>query len=180
ANISYSPITDSSTVTSAAKYLQSKGGVVTSSAGNTGTFVSTPDSPYILTVSATDANDVLSSSSSTGNNVDLSAPGISIRTTARGGTYAAVSGTSFSAPIVAGVAALVMTANPSLTPAQVQDILKQSADDLGASGWDASYGWGRVNATRAVAMAGGSSNVDSTPPVVSITSPVAGATMAGS
>lgn len=179
ANISYSPITDSSTVTSAAKYFQSKGGVVTSSAGNTGSFVSTSDSPYILTVSATDANDVLSSSSSTGNNVDLAAPGISIRTTARGGTYAAVSGTSFSAPIVAGVAALVMTANPSLTGIEVQDILKRSADDLGASGWDASYGWGRVNAARAVAMAGGNSNVDSTPPSVSITSPSAGTTVAG-
>ena len=179
ANISYSPITDSSTVTSAAKYFQSQGGVVISSAGNTGSFVATADSPYILTVSATDANDVRSSSSSTGNNVDLAAPGISIRTTARGGTYAAVSGTSFSAPIVAGVAALVMTANSSLTGAEVQDILEQSADDLGATGWDTTYGSGRVNAARALAMAGGGNNVDSTPPTVSITSPSHGSTVAG-
>lgn len=179
ANISFSPIIDSSTVTSAARYFQNKGGVVTSSAGNLGTFVSSPDNAYILTVGATDTNDVVTSFSNPGNAVDLSAPGVLIRTTALGGAYQSVAGTSYSAPIVAGVAALVMSANPSLTPNQIQDILKQSADDLGAAGWDPSYGWGRVNAARAVALAGGGGTVDSTLPAVSITSPSGGATVSG-
>jgi subtilisin family serine protease len=177
ANISF-VASDSSTVKSAAQYFQNKGGIVTVSAGNSSTFVASADNPYVLTVSATDPNDALASFSNTGNNIDLAAPGTLIRTTARGGGYEVAGGTSFSAPIVAGVAALVMSANPSLTSTQVRDILKQSADDLGATGWDSSYGWGRVNAARAMALAGGGA-VDSTSPQVSITSPGGGATLAG-
>jgi len=177
ANLSYTA-SDSSTVKSAASYFQSKGGVVAVSAGNDSTFSSAADNPYTLTVSATDNNDLLATFSNTGNNVDLAAPGIMIQTTAKGGGYQSVAGTSFSAPIVAGVAALVMSANASLSPAQVQDILKQSADDLGNAGWDASYGWGRVNAGRAVALAGGGV-VDNTPPQISFASPADGAALAG-
>src|SRR5215471_1160774 len=103
ANVSYL-VSDSSTVSSAGQYLQSKGGVLAVAAGNYSTFDSSPDNPYMLVVSATDQNDVLATWSNTGNNVDLSAPGVSIRTTTNGGTYGAGSGTSFSAPIVAGVA----------------------------------------------------------------------------
>src|SRR5439155_16086206 len=93
-------------------------------------------------------------------------------------------GTSFSAPIVAGVAALVISANPGLTGDQVQGILKQSADDLGPAGWDPGYGWGRVNAARAVSMALGGAPppapaTDTTPPTASFTSPAAGATVSG-
>ena len=73
ANVSYI-VSDSSTVSSAAQYLQSKGGVLTASAGNYATFDSAADNPYMLVVSATDQNDVLASWSNTGNNVDLSAP----------------------------------------------------------------------------------------------------------
>jgi Subtilase family/Bacterial Ig domain/Fervidolysin N-terminal prodomain len=178
ANISYM-VSDSSTVTSAARYFQNKGGVVTASAGNYGTFDSAADNPYILTISATDGNNVLYSWSNTGNNVDLAAPG-TVYSTVSGGGYSSGAGTSFSAPIVAGVAALVFSANPSLTGAEVCDILKQSADDFGTVGWDSSYGWGRVNAARAVGMAGtGGQPVDSTPPDVSLTSPSPGATVSG-
>jgi subtilisin family serine protease len=178
ANISYTA-SDSSTVASAAKYFQSKGGVVAMSSGNSSTFDSAADNPYILTVGATDNYDALAPFSSTGNNVDLTAPGVLIRTTARGGGYQSVAGTSFSSPVVAGVAALVISANPTLTGSQVQEILKKSADDLGPTGWDASYGWGRVNAARAVAMAGGGTTVDTTAPLVSISFPVAAATVSG-
>ena len=178
ANLSYTA-SDSSTVRSAASYFQSKGGVVAVSAGNDSTFNSSADNPYVLTVSATDSNDLLASFSNTGNNIDLSAPGVMIRTTAKGGGYQAVAGTSFSSPVVAGVAALVMSVNPSLTPAQVQDTLKQSADDLGSAGKDSTHGWGRVNAARAVVLAGGGEAGDRTPPVVSIASPASGATVSG-
>ena len=178
ANLSYGG-TNSSTVASAAQYFQSKGGVVTISAGNDGSFDPSPDNPYALTVNATDSNDLLALMSSTGNNIDLSAPGVTIRTTERGGGYRAVGGTSFSAPVVAGVAALVISVNPGLTASRVQDIVKQSADDLGTAGWDSGYGWGRVNAARAVALAGGGT-VDSTSPSVSITSPTGGAVVSGS
>jgi hypothetical protein len=168
-------------VSSAASYFQSKGGVVASSAGNEGTFTSAADNPTILTVSATDSSDALASWTNTGNYVDLGAPGVGIRTTNRGGGYGSWSGTSFSAPVVAAVAALVISANPALTASQVQDILKQSADDLGPAGWDPGYGWGRVNAGRAVNLALGASTsgADTTPPSLSFSVPTAGATVSG-
>jgi len=176
ANLSYQA-SGSSTVTSAATYFQNKGGVVVSAAGNQAAFDSTADNPSILTVSATDANDVLTTWSNTGNNIDLAAPG-SVFTTYKGGTYGSTSGTSVSSPIVAGAAALVLSANPSLTGSQVQQILKQSADDLGVAGWDSSYGWGRVNVARAVSMAGGVTP-DVAAPSVSFSSPGDGFVVSG-
>jgi len=180
ANISYKVSTDS-TVATAAQYFQSKGGIVTVSAGNEADFITAGDNPYVLTVSATDTIDAMASWSTTGNNVDLSAPGVSILTTVSGGTYGWSGGTSLSAPIVAGVAALVISANPGLTGVQVQDILKQSADDLGAPGWDPSYGWGRVNAYKAVlaATSGTVPPADTTPPTATITTPTSGSTVSG-
>lgn len=179
ANISYI-VSESSTVTSAAKYFQGKGGVVTSSAGNYGTFSKALDNPYILTVSATDRYDALYTWSNRGNNIDVAAPGDSY-STKLGGGYVSVGGTSYSAPTVAGVAALVISANPALSGPQVQDILKQSADDLGTAGWDTNYGHGRVNAARAVNLAlgghGGAS--DTTPPTVSFTFPAGVSNLSG-
>lgn len=176
ANISYM-VTTSSTVTSAAKYFYDHGGVVSSSAGNYGTFDASADNPYILTVSGTDENDALYSWTNTGNNIDLAAPGCVGNTTTSGGGYAGACGTSFSAPIVAGVAALVLSRNPSLTPAKVTDILRQSADDRGPAGWDAAYGYGRVNAAKAVESASGVADTEL--PSVSITAPSNGATVTG-
>jgi len=178
ANISYQ-MSDSSAVASAASYMQGKGGVVTVAAGNNGVIDSAADNPYVLTVSATDNNDTICSWSNTGNNIDVAAPGSGVYTTATGGGYSSGIGTSFSAPIVAGVAALVISANPALTGSQVRSILEQSADDLGTAGWDAKYGWGRINAAKAVAMAGGGPVGDTTPPTIAISGPTAGAAVSG-
>jgi thermitase len=178
ANISYAA-SDSASVSTAAKYFQGKGGVVTVSSGNQGTFSSTTDNPYVLTVGGVDGNDVIYSWSNTGNNIDVVAPGGGIRTTYLNGTYSAVSGTSAAAPLVAGVAALVLSANPSLTGAQALDIVRRNTDDLGTSGWDTSYGTGRVNAYRAVLAAGGTQPADTVAPVAAITSPSGGATVGG-
>jgi hypothetical protein len=178
ANISYI-VSDSSAVTSAAQYFQGKGGVVTSSAGNYSTFSNSPDNPYILTVSATDQFDVIYSYSNTGKNIDVAAPGDSF-STQMGGGYVSTGGTSYSAPIVAGVAALVMAVNPQLSGDQVQNIVKQSADDLGAAGWDPIYGSGRVNAARAVSMAGGDgTTIDTIPPTIGFVYPNNGMDVSG-
>ena len=189
ANISYS-MSNSSTVRSAAQYFQNQngGGVVTISAGNSSTFDSSADNPYVLTVGATDRYDVLAGWSNTGNNVDVTAPGVSIYTTANGGGYRYASGTSFSAPITAGVAALAFSANPNLSGAEVQEIVRESADDMGDLGWDPTYGAGRVNAAEAVALAmaaggGGPGDPpdpgDTVPPVVSFNSPQGSSPISG-
>jgi subtilisin family serine protease len=175
ANISYA-ISQSSAVSSAAQYLQSKGGVVTVAAGNGSSFITAPDNPYVLTVSATDNNDLLCSFSNTGSNIDIAAPGSGIPSTGSGGSYVTAGGTSLSAPVVAGVAALVISVNPNLTGIQVRSLLEQTADDLGSSGWDPQFGYGRVNAYKAVIAAGGN-GTDTTPPAVSVTSPTSGSTV---
>lgn len=151
ANVSYR-VTGNKTISSAAKYFQSKGGVVVVAAGNYSTQETAPDDPYILTIGATDPQDVLYYYSNYGNNLDLVAPGNNT-TTLLGAQYGAGGGTSFASPVVAGVAALMLSVNPKLTPAQVTEILKQSADDLGAAGRDNVYGSGRVNAAKAVSAA---------------------------
>jgi len=152
--VGFAPFTIDSSVSAAAQYFYNHGGVVIMPVGNfAGWFDSSADKPYELIVSMTDPNDLLYSNSSTGNSVDLSAPGV-VYTTWTQGRYASAGGTSFSAAIVGGVAALVLSVNPALTPAQVTGILQQSADDKGPLGWDTGYGWGRVNALRAVDAVG--------------------------
>jgi thermitase len=121
----------------------------------------------VLAVSATTATDTLAAFSSYGDFVSLSAPGVSIWTTQRGGWYASWSGTSVASPIVAGVAALVIAVNPVLSNTQVVSILEQQVDDIGPVGWDTSFGYGRVNAFKAVNAA------YNQPPVVQIRSDAA-------
>jgi len=68
------------------------------------------------------------------------------------GNLAILSGTSMASPHAAGVAALVLSKNPALTPDQVRAILRASSVDLGPAGWDPVFGYGRVQARNAVAQ----------------------------
>ena len=173
ANISYG-VSGSSTVQSAAQYMRNKGGVVVVSAGNTGALVGDAAHDSMLSVSATGSTDVRPSWSSYGNYVDLAAPGVSIYATTRGGGYANVSGTSFSSPITAATVALMMSANGSLGPSDIDKILKSTAIDLGTAGFDQYYGYGRINAAKAVAAANSYVAVDTQAPTISIISPAGG------
>ncbi len=93
---------------------------------------------------------------------DISAPGTSVYSTTFNGSYGTKSGTSMASPIVAGVAALVFTANPVLSPAEVIGILHSTATDLTpansgsetSEGFDQYTGYGEVNAQKAVENAG--------------------------
>jgi subtilisin family serine protease len=131
----------------------------------------------VLAVSATDSADNLASWSTYGNFVDVAAPGVSIYTTANGGGYRYASGTSFSAPIVAGLAGLIIAFNPSLSNAQVVDLIKNNTDDLGSPGFDQYFGKGRVNAYRSLLATQGTVPVAPPPPSPpSLTPPPSGDT----
>ncbi len=143
----------SSSIQSAARYLRNKGGIFVASAGNTGAVDTTSNAADVITVSATDSADARTSWSTFGPVVDVSAPGLGIYTTLRGGSYGAVSGTSFSCPITAATIALEFTANPALTAAQAESILFSTVKDIGDPGWDQYYGWGRVDSAAAVLAA---------------------------
>lgn len=153
ANASYA-CWNSSTVLSSAAYMKSKGGVFVASAGNDSTTYSSPAYPKdLLVVSASDTSDNLYSWSSRGIILTNSAPG-NVYTTNVGGGYTSASGTSFSAPMTAGVVALVLSKNPTLTGDQAMTIIKNGSDDLGLVGYDSNHGYGRLNALRAVELAG--------------------------
>ncbi|MBP7148104.1 MAG: S8 family serine peptidase [Acidobacteria bacterium] len=67
-------------------------------------------------------------------------------------------GTSSATPKVAGIAALLLSLDPTLTPGQVKSILRESAQDIDAAGFDDRTGAGRVDALAAVLLAGGGQN----------------------
>lgn len=152
ANASYE-ISGSRTIDRAGSYLRKKGGVLTSSAGNGGIYASSQNSPNIIVASAVDAGDARYSWSNFGKPVDISAPGCTGATTANNGGYESFCGTSASAPETAGVLALIFSVNQNFLPGDAESILFSSAKDLGTSGWDEYYGWGRIDAYAAVQKA---------------------------
>lgn len=176
ASMSFLGVCGSSTILSAAQYMRGKGGVVTGSAGNTGVQELVAPSDSITCVSAVDSSDAKASWSSYGSYVDVSAPGVSIYTTANGGGYGFVSGTSFSAPLTAAVYALMIAANPRLSPDELDAALFSTAVDLGNSAY---YGHGRVDAAAAVASVRSTSAADTASPNVSIASPANGSRVNG-
>ena len=170
-NISLGSNAGQQTLQDAIRYALAHNVLVVAAAGNCGV-VSTRCStvnepsypgayPETLAVAATDLNDARASFSNEGSYVGIAAPGANIWSTVptypttqskiSGRTsYAAFSGTSQASPFVAGVAALLLSKDPTLTAAQLTDRLKSTADDLGVPGPDPDYGAGRVNALRAV------------------------------
>lgn len=179
ANASFGRLFASSTVASAGAYMKSRGGLLVVSAGNTGANENAGATSSMIVVSATDSSDRLASWSSYGDMVSVAAPGVGIWTTSADGTYRAASGTSFAAPAVAGVVALIMSSNPALTPSQVENVLFSSALDLGNAGRDIQYGFGRVNASAAVNLARNGVAPDTQRPTVAIDSPAGSGTATG-
>jgi len=88
--------------------------------------------------------------SSYGPQVEIAAPGVNIISTIPGGRYGSKSGTSMAAPHVTGVAALVKRRHPSWHGDRIRVHLWRTALDLGVPGRDWLYGYGQVNAWRAV------------------------------
>lgn len=127
-------------------------------AGNSGSpFIDSPaNCDGVYAVGATDLQDNLASFSNSDTLMltkGLTAPGVSLYTTDGNGGYATASGTSFSSPLAAGLAALLWSARPELGASQIFDLMKNSADDLGDAGPDRDFGWGRVNALKAMRLA---------------------------
>lgn len=134
-NVSLGGYTDQTQVEDAINYAGQKGAVVTIAAGNNGWTapISPADSAnrWSIAVGASDRNDRLAEYSNWAGPKPLNylvAPGTNIYSTTPYNTYESYDGTSMAAPFVAGTAALVLSANPSLTPEQVASILTATAD----------------------------------------------------
>lgn len=179
-NLSLGGTSNSTTLQNAVNYAWNKGCVIVAAAGNSGN--STAFYPAacnnVVAVSATRSNDTRPTWSNYGSYVDLSAPGENIWTLDNGTGYRYISGTSFSSPIVAGVLALMASTGPR-SNAELVELLLTNVDDIGTAGYDTYYGYGRVNAFRAVQATAGFVGVDATAPQVSILSPAAGSAVSG-
>ena len=150
----------SSSITSAFEQSRQAGVVHFGAAGNdSSSTISYPASLSALyAVSAINSGGNLASFSTYGNGLFCSAPGEGILTTDwvgsggfSNGNYVTVDGTSFASPYSAGVAALVLSMDPSLSPDEVGDVMAGTCKDRGSAGYDTSYGWGIVDAAAAVA-----------------------------
>jgi hypothetical protein len=130
-----------------------KGIVMVAAAGNAGA-KSPPLYPAananVIAVSATDAQDRLFAASNRGSYIAVAAPGVDIFLPAPDEKYQMMSGTSFSAAYVSGLAALMLERNPALKPDEVRAILIKTARDLGAPGRDDLFGAGEADAYAAV------------------------------
>ena len=143
------------TMQSAVDYAYSHGVVVVAAVGNNpnGIPIYPAACSHVIGVAATNSSDQRASFSNYGTFVDIAAPGETIASTywsAGSNVYALASGTSMATPHVAGLAALVLSQYPSRTPDQIEACIESSADDLGAIGRDNYYGYGRINAYKAV------------------------------
>jgi subtilisin family serine protease len=106
--------------------------------------------PNVIAVSATDAQDRLFAASNRGSHIAIAAPGVDIFLPAPDEKYQMISGTSFSAAYVSGLAALLLERNPALKSEQVRGILTKTARDLGTPGRDDLFGAGEADAYAAV------------------------------
>jgi len=160
-----------STLEDAVNRAYNAGIVVVAASGNDGQRAISYPAKYAnaIAVGAIDSNHNLASFSNYGPEQEVVAPGVDIYSTMPtytvtlnywwyGGhskNYDEMSGTSMATPMVAGVCALILSANPNLSPGEVRTILHDTAVDLGPAGWDEQYGYGNVDALAAVNSAGG-------------------------
>jgi hypothetical protein len=138
----------------ATSYAYASGVVLVASAGNDGIVgdrgTSPGEDPHVITVAALGPGDSAPAWSNANDSVDLAAPGedvlaatpASVDPDGNGDGYAFVSGTSFSAPLVAASTAWVRAVRPRLDATQVTDLIRYAARDLGHRGWDPVYGFG--------------------------------------
>jgi len=169
-NMSLGASFSSSTLQNAVIYAYNLGVTIVCAAGNSGNSIPQYPASYTqcISVSATRYDNTRPSYSSYGSGVDICAPGGDTSVDQNGDGYVDgvlqqtfgssytswgyyfYQGTSMASPHVAGVAALLLSYDPTLTPQQVRDAMQNTATDLGSSGWDQYYGWGLVNAYAAL------------------------------
>lgn len=131
-------------------YAEDQGVLLVAASGNEGSSVKYPAAyDTVLGVGGVDDHNVAHKLSNSGSELDLVAPW-AVFTTTIDGNYTTADGTSMAAPQVAGVAALAWNKYPNMSPAEVRNLLRQTAQDLGPKGWDKQTGYGLLRADRAL------------------------------
>jgi subtilisin family serine protease len=135
-------------------YVTGLGSLVIAAAGNNNSdgFFQPAGLQQVLSVAATNSSDYRASFSNYGLTVDVAAPGVSILSTLTQNGYGNLSGTSMASPVVSGLAALVKSVYPDLTPYELAFRIAATADNIDGQNPDFAglLGSGRVNASQAV------------------------------
>ncbi|BCS35114.1 hypothetical protein TBR22_A43400 [Luteitalea sp. TBR-22] len=160
-NLSLGGTTDTQVERDAIAYAVARGAVVVAAMGNSfqdGNPTSFPAAyPDVIAVGAINASNQRAPFSQTGPHIDVAAPGVGILSTTWDNGFATMQGTSMASPHVAGLAALILSCNGSLSAAQVGDILRQTARPLRDQPTDPipndAYGFGCIDAAAAIARA---------------------------
>lgn len=182
-NLSLGGTNASSTLKRAVDHAYRKNAVVVAAAGNANGPVMYPAAyPNVIAVAAVDDNDRRANYSNYGPEVSVAAPGNNVFSTALGGDYKTNTGTSFAAPMVAGLAGLILSVKPELEPRGVKQIIEKGAVDLGNPGRDEYYGWGRIDMAAALSSLGkpvAAPPPNAVQPAVRIVFPAEGAAVKG-
>ena len=161
-NLSCAATSDDATMHAAVQYAVGKGIPVVAAAGNLredGNKITYPGSyPEAMAVSATTKTRAIAAYSNSGSYVDVAAPGGSassaagenILSTARGGGYRELAGTSMATPYVSATMALLRAIAPTATPDQLQQLVQRTATDLGVKGRDNDFGAGLIDPVAAL------------------------------
>ena len=153
-SMSFGTTQNSQTMQGLVNQANSTGILMVAAAGNSNneTVLYPAGYPTVLSVAATDPNDAKASFSNYGTWVSLSAPGVSIKSTfpSSNSAYGLLSGTSMATPMVAGLAGLVLSVNPTFKPAQVISAIKKGCDNIDGlnSKYAGKLGAGRINAAK--------------------------------
>ncbi len=152
-----------SAIDAAIQFAINNGVIVICASGNTSSGASNGSVSYpannfnVISVGATDQTDHRAPFSNYGNNLTIAAPGVDIESTQISNTYGSDSGTSFAAPQVSAIAALILAINPNLSPIDIRNILTSTADKVGGytytNGRCDELGFGRLNAFEALKAA---------------------------
>lgn len=151
-NLSLGNYKESNVLKRAIRYAYEKDVVLIAAAGNDSSQQPSYPAAYpeVISVSAVSYDGSLAGFSNYGSYINISAPGEYIPSTYFNEQYASLSGTSMAAPHVAGLAALMKSANPDLTNKDIMAIMQSSARDLGKKGKDIQFGNGLINVDQAL------------------------------
>lgn len=146
-NMSLGSRQESNALKEAMEYAAEKNVIVISAAGNYGDTGAVYPAAYdtVIGVGAVSQSGNMYEKSNHNKGVYLTAPGVNVKSTANYGGYTEKTGTSFSTPLVTGAAAVLLSIDPTLTNAELMNILSQTAVDYGAEGYDEYYGYGLLN-----------------------------------
>ncbi|OGC13728.1 hypothetical protein A2246_06700 [candidate division WOR-1 bacterium RIFOXYA2_FULL_37_7] len=158
-NLSLGAYSPSTAINNEVQNAYNQGCIVVAAAGNDGDSTLNYPAAYehVIGVASIDRNNTRSDFSNSNNFVDVCAPGgygsgdeEDIVSCYLDNSYVYMSGTSMSTPFVSGLAALLFSQNPSWSNDQVVTRIIGTADDLGSAGWDAFYGYGKINVYNAL------------------------------